>query len=115
VAAPSIGGESPLLRLGLAVVFLLLMGVAGYGWVRAFLPRLDGSMALALAAAVGAAMLALGGVLANAAGLRLEGVGAWVAPFAALGGLAAWWARSAYSGRTIFSGRTASSYSASVR
>ena len=95
-AAPVPATQPPqprsVLVLGLlAVAVIVALGLAGSGWSAALVPA-GGAVRTSLAPAFGIATLAVLGVLADRAGLRLAGGGgAAVAAVAALGGWALWW------------------------
>jgi hypothetical protein len=118
-ALPALGRVTPIARLFLSIAFLLLLALAGFGWIRALMPALAPVLQTSLAPAVGAGALVLGLVAADAIGLRLDRSAVWVCPLVAASGLLAWWrsasAKPQASGPTIFSARTVSSYSDSLR
>jgi hypothetical protein len=89
---PGAGPMSPWLPVGFAAALLAVFAAIGWPWSRLTLPAAAPANAGALAPALGAAALALGAVLADAAGLRLSGSGAIAALLVALLGwpLRAW-------------------------
>ncbi|MEA2509959.1 MAG: hypothetical protein QOG21_2041 [Actinomycetota bacterium] len=69
---------TPALLLGLAAV--------GWAWVRLALPRATARTAISLAPAFGLGTLAVAAIVLDAAGLRMSGIGKWVAVFAVIVG-----------------------------
>jgi hypothetical protein len=70
--------------IGLAVIAgiaLLVLAIIGLGWAIAFFPRgFDAIEKLAAAPAVGAAVLVVGGFLADRLGVRLHGIAGFLTP-----------------------------------
>jgi hypothetical protein len=89
-AIPALGDVSPLGRLGLAIAFILLLGLVGLGWTRALLPGVGSVLGVALAPAVGAGALVLFTVGADAVGIHPAIAAPWVVPVVALAGFAMW-------------------------
>jgi hypothetical protein len=88
---------SPWLPAWLAPMLLAGLGGAGWPWVRLTVPSADASTSVALAPAMGVAVLSVSAVLSDAFGLRLAGPGAYVALAVTLSGWAVWWASSRHS------------------
>jgi hypothetical protein len=95
---PGTSPVSPWLSAWLAPMVLAGLAVAGWPWMRLTVPSADRSAALALAPAMGIAVLSIAAVLTDAFGLRLSGSGASVALALTLSGWAVWWLRGRASG-----------------
>jgi hypothetical protein len=77
----SIPASGPLRILGLQLAILLVLSLAGLGWAIALFPRgIRSREVLAVAPAVGIALVVMGGLLLDRSGIRLTGAGAAVTP-----------------------------------
>jgi hypothetical protein len=94
------GAHAPIGQLSTAKIAVLALGmfgvlwIVGMGWTSALLGRWVGPReVVALAPAIGIAVVVVGGILIDRAGIRLSGASGAAAPFllAALGGIVAWW------------------------
>jgi hypothetical protein len=79
------GPLSPWLPVWLSPLLVILVGLIGWPWVAATLPRANPRIRVGLAPAVGIAAVSLAAIAADALGLRLNGLGAVVAAIAAGG------------------------------
>lgn len=89
VAYPSDSGAarfSPWTPVVLAPAVLLILAAAGWAWVRALVPNARTAATLPLAPAFGFAAIALAGMVADAAGLRMAKAGGMATVLAAISG-----------------------------
>ncbi|HEX2069437.1 MAG TPA: hypothetical protein VHH54_04460, partial [Actinomycetota bacterium] len=84
----AIPASGPLRILGLELATLFVLSVAGLGWAIALFPRgIRSREVLAVAPAVGIALMVIGGLLLDRAGIRLTGAAAALTPLlVAVGG-----------------------------
>jgi hypothetical protein len=76
---------SPWLPVWLGPLLVLALGAVGWPWVTGTLPGANPRIRAGLAPVAGMAAISLGAVFADALGLRLDGWGAYVALFLAVG------------------------------
>jgi hypothetical protein len=83
------GPLSPWLPVALGPVVMAVLAAIGWSWAGAAMPFSEAGVRASLAPAFGLGALALVSIAADAVGLRLDGVGAWVSAVVALvGGVA---------------------------